>query len=306
MSMQGQGESQPGEGAMTLDSLVAMGESDESTLDESGESEVPEGSEELEAEEQPEEAEEGAEEPTATITVDGKEITLKQSEVIALAQKGSDYTNKTMQLAEERKALEPIKAQAEQHRQENEAALAETVNRLQAYTRFMQAQLGEPPSADLIHTHGAEYFLAQKELHESRHGQLQQAIAETSRLSDEQARQRQAWIARESESAERALKDTLPGWNDAMLKDLAEYAGTLGLVPQNTNIAFLQPGFWQLAAKAKAYDALQAKKAEMKPVNQLPKVFKPGNPQPQHLAKRQDAMKRHNANPTLDSLAALT
>jgi hypothetical protein len=69
----------------------------------------------------------------------------------------------------------------------------------------------------------------------------------------------------------------------------------------------LEPGFWQLAHKAKAYDALLAKKAEMKPKAELPKVSEPAasNPTPRAEVKRADARKNYKARPSLDTLSKL-
>jgi hypothetical protein len=314
MSREGQGESQPTEGVVSLESLASQLDTEEPAPGES-ESEESEQPEEVEAageegEESPEseegeESEEEAEEAAFTIKHDGKEVTLKQSEVLELAQQGFDYTKKTMALAEERKAIEPLKREAEQFRQQTNEALTEAISRLDGYAKFLQAQIGSPPPITLASTDAGSY-LAQKELYEARKGQLDTVLSESRALVDEQARQRQAYVTHKAAQAEKALKDTLPGWNDAMFTELAGYAESLGLNPGSADMAMLEPGFWQMAQKAKAYDALQAEKAKLKPVNQLPKVHKPSaNNQPPQLARRQEAIKRHKANPSVDSLAAL-
>lgn len=314
MHMEGDGpQDQPAEGVVTLESLASQMDAEEAAPGEpeSEESEQPEGveaaeeGEESSESEESEESEEEAEEAAFTIKHDGKEVTLKQSEVLELAQQGFDYTKKTMALAEERKAIEPLKREAEQFRQQTNEAMTEAINRLDGYAKFLQSQIGTPPPISLASTDAGSY-LAQKELYEARKGQLDTVLSESRKLVDEQARQRQAYVNHKAAQAEKALADTLPGWNDAMLTELAGYAETLGLHPGSAELAMLEPGFWQMAQKAKAYDALQAEKAKLKPVNQLPKVIKPSsNPQPPQLARRQEAIKRHKANPSVDSLAAL-
>lgn len=309
MNMVGDGpEGQPTAPA-TLDELASqLGSEDaDSGASDSEESEQPEDeSEDAEAEESEDsDSEEEAEEAVFTIKVDGKEIALKQSELIEQAQKGFDYSKKTMALAEERKALEPLREQAEGLRKQHEEALSESLARLDAYTSYMETQVGQPPPITLAQQDAASY-LAQKELYEARKGQLQQAFAESSRLRDEQARSRQAWINHKAEASEKVLKDTLPGWDNAMLESLAGYARDLGLTPESAQTAMLEPGFWQLAQKAKAYDALIAEKAKLKPVSQLTRVQKPStvNQTPQSV-RRQEAIKAHKARPSLDSLANL-
>src|SRR5687768_1114800 len=88
MSMVGDGESQPTEGEVSLDDIAdaMVGKQEtpvESEEEEADEAEVVEAEEETE-----EEAEEEEEERTFTIKVDGKDVTLTESELIERAQKG--------------------------------------------------------------------------------------------------------------------------------------------------------------------------------------------------------------------------
>lgn len=311
MQMEGDGlDGQPAETTMTLDAMAEAMDSEEVEVDEpeseeSGESEEVE-SEEAEAEESEDaEGEEEAEEASFTIKHDGKDVTLKQSELIEMAQKGWDYSQKTMALAEERKAIAPLKEQAERVYKQVEEARTEAVGRLEKIAQFMESQVGQPPPISLAQENAARY-LAEKEIYEARKGQLSQVLTALESQKQEQARERQAWIQQKAQASEQALKDTLPGWNDAKLDELSDYAKERGLTFETADMAMLEPGFWQVLDKAKAFDALQAQKAKLKPVSQLPKVHKPsGNPQPPQLAKRQEAIKRHKAKPSLDSLADL-
>lgn len=301
----GDGASQPGEGVVSLSDLAGAMDESEQTQDELPEGVEGDESEVDEAEGEADEQEEG-EEPTFTIKVDGKEVQLTQSELIERAQKGTDYTNKTMEVAEQRKAVEAERAKVIEHRTQAEQALAETANRLEAYTKFMESQVGHMPDASMLDYDTAGYLRA-KEQYEARRGQLQQAYAARQHIEQEQARQRQAWINERATATEQVLKDTLPDWSDDTLQALAAYTGKLGLTPQTAESALLEPGFWQLAHKAKAYDALLAKKAEMKPKSELPKVSKPSasNPTPRAEAKRTEARKAFQARPSLDTLSKL-
>ena len=185
MAMEGDGpEGQPAEGEVTLDSLAASMDSDDAPgeSDESEGSEQPEEADE-EGEGEPTEdddSEEEAEEPTFTIKHDGKEVNLKQSELIDMAQQGFDYSKKTMALAEERKAIEPIRQQAEEYRKHQEAATTESVARLEAYSKFLEGQIGEPPPIAWAQQDAA-YYLAAKEQYETKKGQLQQAMTQPAR-----------------------------------------------------------------------------------------------------------------------------
>jgi hypothetical protein len=303
----GDGESQPGEGVVSLSDLASqMDASDEAETPEA----LPEGEEGDEPEvEQPEgedEEQEQAEEPTFTIKVDGKDVTLKQSELIELGQKGLDYTKKTMAVAEERKAVETAKAQAEQARQYQEQAATEHIQRLQAFAQFMEKQVGDPPPVEWA-SQDVAYYLAQKEQYEARKGQLHQALQDVQQLQQQQARKRQAWVQERAAQTEKALRDTLPGWNDDTLNTLADYAGKLGLTPQSAEAAMLEPGFWQLIHRAKQYDALMEQKKTLKPKSELPKVSKPAasNPTPRAEVRKTEAFKNYRAKPSLDSLSKL-
>jgi hypothetical protein len=311
MTMYGDGpEGQPDEGVMSLDSLASQLDAEQTPdvpeeSEESGESEEVE-SEESEVEETEDaEGEEQAEEATFTIKVDGKEVTLKQSELIEQAQKGFDYSQKTMALAEERKALEPVRKQVEELRQQQTRATDEAVARAEAFANFIQSQIGDPPPIEWAQKDSA-YYLVQKELHENRKGQLAQANQVISNLREEQHRKRQAELNERAETTLKALESTLPGWSDAKLAELSGYLTEKGFNPEVHADAYVSPGLWEMANKAHAYDALLAEKAKLKPVTQLPKVHKPsGNPQPPQLARRQEAIKAHRAKPSIDSLAAL-
>src|SRR5688572_19975860 len=129
--MTGDAEMQPVEGVDALDDLAEalvpesekakVPNPDEAEGDDSGESEEVEESDEEEAEE----SDEDEDETTVKLKHDGKEIELKLSEALNLAQQGFDYSQKTMAVAEQRKAVEAEQAQvkeartqAEQHTQE--------------------------------------------------------------------------------------------------------------------------------------------------------------------------------------------
>jgi hypothetical protein len=313
MILEGDGpEGQPTEGVTTLDGLASEMDAGEDALDDDLEDEAGEESEEVEAAEEDEEEgedeerEEGeGEDPTVKLKHDGKEIEVKLSEALNLAQQGYDYTKKTMVVAEEREAARAERTKAAEARQQYEQIATDSQQRLQGYIQYMEQQVGHPPSAELL-SQDTQAYLIQKEQYEARKGQLQQAYAAQRQLQDEQARHRQAWIAERAEAAEKALKDTLPGWDNSMLDTLSGYVSQLGLTPQSASEALLEPGFWQLAHKAKAYDALVAEKAKLKPKATLPKVQKPSaaNHPNRSDVKRADAEKRYRSNPSLDTLSS--
>ena len=314
MMMVGDGpEGQPTEGVTTLSDLTALmdgGEEEVGALEESAEGEEAEESEESEAAE--EEAQDGEdeeqEEQVFTIKVDGKETTLKQSELVEMAQKGADYTKKTMALADERRAFESeretvksLQGEVKQHRER-------VVNDLEVVHAFMAQQLGEPPDLALLQQDATQYLLA-KEWHEGQQAKLNQVAQALQQMRQQQEAEQASQRQERQSKVERELIDSLPGWKDApeqKFKEAAEYVRSLGLTPEDVGDTALTVGFWQLAHKAREYDRLLAEKSKLKPVQSLPRVAKPGtNNQPPQLAKRQEALKRHKANPSISTLADL-
>lgn len=282
--------------------VEALGELDEGEEGESEELETVEGDEE-EGDEDGEPAKQ-----KFTIKHDGKEIELELApeEIVESLQKSFDYTQKTMALAEERKAVDAVRTEVQAYRQEVEQARTEQINRLQALQSILEREIGTPPPVELLHQDTALY-IAQKEQYEARREKLDHTLKSIAYLQQEQSRERQDWLVRQANETERALRDTLPGWNDNTLPSLASYAEKYGITPQTAEAAFVQKGLWELVHKAKAYDELQAKKAELKPVPKAPS--KPAPPtarnQPPQLARRQEAVKRFQHKPSINTLADL-
>lgn len=311
MNQFGDAYGQPGESVDSLssiaDELDGNTPESEETLPDIDSEESEEGEvEEAEAEEAEEEAEESdQEDEEVTLKHEGKDVRLKKSEVIELAQKGFDYTQKTMAVAEERKVIQAERAKVEEVRTQHEHVLTETENRLHAFVQFMETKVGAPPPISLAHENASQY-LALKEAHEHQKGQLHQAYEAIQNIQEERDRQRHTRIMERAEATEAALRDTQPGWNDDTLQTLAKYADGLGLNPQTVAEAFVEKGFWEALIKAKAYDELQARKATLKPKAELPKVMRPKatNQTPRGIVARQEAEKAYAKRPTLDGLAA--
>lgn len=308
--MVGDAETQPTDSVDSLDGLVEMQEDE--TGDEIDAIDPDEGEveDEVEQEDDPEtdEDEDAGPEPKATVKLkhDGKEVEVPEAELIPLAQQGLDYSKKTMALAEDRKAFETERAQLREVRQQQDEALGHTLQRLQAFAAFAESQVGDEPDVSLLHHDTAAYLIAQKQ-HEARKGQLQQAMSAIEQVQAEQARQRHAWLIEQADATEAELRNTLPGWNDESMQTLAGYARGLGLTPDRHAEAFVTKGLWEALHKAKAYDDLVAKKAQLKPKAELPRVEKPkASATPNRSQQRQaQAMDRFKRAPSINALADL-
>lgn len=308
--MEGQAEKQPAE-TVDLDGIAGLIDMDvEAEIeDEAGEPESEEEQGEApEGEEQDaDEDEESEEADTEILTHEGKEVRMKKSEVLELAQKGFDYTKKTMALAEERKALEPVKQQYQERLTQHEQALTETMHRLQTAADFLESELGQPPSTELA-SYDAGAYIAQKEAYQARVDKLRNTYGQLQHLEQQQNQLRQSTLLEKANETEKYLVEHLPGWKDAPEKSLAElnsYIKEFGLSPETTKEAYVERGLWEIAHKAREYDRLMAQKATLKPKAELPKVNKPSaNHNPTNV-RQQEALKRFKSKPSLETLANL-
>lgn len=308
--MEGQAEKQPAE-TVDLDGIAGLIDMDvEAEIeDEAGEPESEEEQGEApEGEEQDaDEDEESEEADTEILTHEGKEVRMKKSEVLELAQKGFDYTKKTMALAEERKALEPVKQQYQERLTQHEQALTETMHRLQTAADFLESELGQPPSTELA-SYDAGAYIAQKEAYQARVDKLRNTYGQLQHLEQQQNQLRQSQLLEKANETEKYLVEHLPGWKDAPEKSLAElnsYIKEFGLSPETTKEAYVEKGLWEIAHKAREYDRLMERKATLKPKAELPKVNKPSaNHNPTNV-RQQEALKRFKSKPSLETLANL-
>lgn len=294
------------ETAGSLSDLVAM-QADDQTVDEGAEGETPEDEEapESEGEEAPEgedEAAESEDEATVTLKVDGKEIQVTPKQLKDYAQMGVDYTQKTQKVAEESKALEAERGRISQLQSQQEAALNQAIQQAQSFAQYLHSELGEAPGLDLAQ-YDPNAYIVQKAQYDQKAGKLQQVEQHIAQLQADHQRQRQGWINQQANECERVLKDTLPGWNDAKMQELHEFAVNNGIAATDTSM--LSPGYWRMLNDAKAFQALKADQAKLKPaVKAPPKAIKPGNASTQ-TQTRQEALRKHKANPSLSSLASL-
>ena len=304
MSGDGQ-QGQPTEGVVSLEDMARDMDETETAPDDPEEGEESGDSEgEEETEESTDETEEG-EARTFTIKVDGKNVELSESDLIEMGQKGFDYTNKTMVLAKDRESIAQEREHVTKQRQFVDHAYEQQHMRLAALEQYMTQQTGTPPPIEWAQQDAA-YYLAKKDEHDQRKGQLQQTQDAIQQLQQEQHRNRQAWLQQQAEDAERELRDTLPGWNDDQLDSLVGYVGKFGITPETTDMAFVQSGIWKLAHKAKAYDDLLAKKDALKTVAKPHKAAAPNSTNiPQSAVKEKNALLRYQQDPSFNKLAAL-
>ena len=314
--MAGQAETQPVDtadsiGALLDEPAIETEEQEEQPEGEQEETEAPEGEEESEEEEEAEGGEEeddDKDEPTETIKHDGKEVTLKKSEILELAQKGFDYTKKTMALADERKAFDSEREKITQEAQAIQKTREESIEDLRAVSNFIEGILGEPPDISLAQQ-DASLYLVKRQQHDQLRDKLTQARHALTLATQQAEAERQRQLAAKQAATEKQLIDTLPGWKEnpqQKFKETAGYLESLGLNGKNAGSAALEPGFWTMATKAQAFDQLMQKKAE-KPAITPTKVAKPGsaNPVNQATQSHKAKLERFSKAPSLATLGDL-
>lgn len=209
-----------------------------------------------------------------TVKVDGKEVEVTLDELQKGYSRTQDYTRKTQQLAEARKAaeteLQAIRAEREQYAQLL-GALSEQVK-----------TAAEPKiDWDRLYQEDPIEYVRQREVMRENREKAAAIQAEQQRLAEiaqqEQMQQFQAVKAKESE----ALLEALPAWKDpakakAEKAMLVEFGQKMGFTPQELGNIFDHRVVLALR-KAALYDQMQAKRQGIKPVvNNGPRPAKPG------------------------------
>lgn len=270
----------------------------------------PESSDETEAEpveatdEQP--SEDGEK---VTIEVDGKTVELSKEELAEAYKNGlrqSDYTKKTMEVAEQRKAAEAEIAKAQQERYEY------AVN-LQKMAAQLEGALEQQSQIDwqaLLESDPVEY-LKQQNLYQQRQAAYQNTLSQQQQLAAQaqadQAQARQAYLAQQQE----ALLAKLPDWKDAAkaqaeksaiaqyLKDTGFEDDLISQVADHRQVL--------IARKAMLYDQMMSKaQAAAKKVAAAPqRVVKPGQGESPRVDGRSSAMQRLGKSGKVEDAAAV-
>lgn len=235
-------------------------------------------------EEESESEEVAAEEPEEEfidLVVNGEQIKKTKSEVSELAQKGLDYTQKTQQLAEQRR-----QAQAEINAKAEEFKMREAVIEHLAEAKSLETQLKQYQGIDwnaLVDSDPIQAMKLDRQYRELQNAYSQkvndiQAVQQN--ISDQRQHFAQELLQREKQS----MLEAIPDWKDAE-KSKSERA--------EIKASLQKAGFTQeeidnlsdhrsvvIARKAMLYDQMMSKKPEVqKRVSEAPKPVKPGSPQ---------------------------
>ena len=291
---------------------AAKAESTEPETKESEEEEVKAESEESEeSEEEPQEENEESEdedlEPkTVTIKVDGKEVEVTLEELKNGYQRQADYTRKTMEAAEQRKAADAQLNAAIQERK----TYSDNLQRMQIQ---LESALQEQNNIDwqaLIDTDPQEY-LKQQHLYQQRQAQLQRNAIEQQQVQAKIQAEEQTRYQSYLQAQQEELLAKLPEWkNEEKAKAekvaLREYLIDLGVDRKTVdNISDAKAVI--MARKAMLYDKMMSKaQAVAKKVSNLPqKVEKPGVAESRNLDKRSNAFQKLSKSGSIDDAASM-
>jgi hypothetical protein len=256
-------------------------EESEGVEQESLEAEAPEAEpqeEEVEAteEEQEDTETEEEEQPRYKVKAAGEEKEVTLDELVKGYQLGADYTKKTTEVAEQRKAVEADRQAIE----EAKYARDTYAQRLQAIEEFIVAQSPQEDLNLLKENDPIGYAVKVAELSE-RKDQLQAIRAEQYRIAQvqqsEQARAMSDRVAQEASKLAQVLPEfSDPAKGDNFRKEIRSYGKTLGFTDEELSQVYDSRHVLTLQ-KAMMYDKLQkSKPAITKKVNEAPRMLRAG------------------------------
>ena len=249
--------------------------------------EQPEAEEEIEASEEApteeyeeEDSQDSNEEPETKrfkVKVAGEELELSQEELINYAQQGADYTRKTQQLAEQRKALEAEAQSVIQARQ-----LRDTyAERLQMIEQMLTAQDSNEDLDSLKENDPIGYAVRVAEM-QQKEKQMQAVQAERQRIAEEQqaeyGQNMQRYIATQAQELTKFIPDYAhPEKGESLRSDIRKFAKSVGFSDQDLSNVVDHRQVLTLY-KAMQFDKLQQAKPQVtKRVSEAPKTLQSGN-----------------------------
>jgi len=232
---------------------------------------------EVEDDDESEVEEEELEETRYTVKAAGEEKEVTLEELMQGYQLGADYTKKTQELAENRKAVEAEARAIIEAKQVRDTY----AQRLQAIEQFLtQGQDSSEDLADMKENDPIGYAVKVAELTEKKE-QLAQVRAEQERIAQQQQADRQQEMARLVQQEATKLSQVLPEFSDPtkgeqIRNEIRNYGKSVGFTDNELSQVYDSRHVLMLH-KAMMYDKLQkSKPAVNKKVAQAPKMVKSG------------------------------
>jgi hypothetical protein len=235
--------------------------------------EVEDGEEETEYEE--EELQEEPQRFTVKAAGEEKEVTL--DELMQGYQLGADYTKKTQEVAEQRKAIEAEARAIEEAKQVRDTY----AQRLQAIEEFLKQDSETPESLAAMKENDPIGYAEKVADMTLKKEQLAQVHAEQQRLAQQQQVERQQNMAKFVQQEAQKLSQVLPEFSDPtkgeqIRNEIRNYGKSVGFSDQELANVYDSRHVLMLH-KAMMYDKLQKSKPTVtKKVAKAPKMVKPG------------------------------
>ena len=244
---------------------------------------------------------------STTLEVDGEEITIEELRSGHLRQK--DYTRKTQELAENRKAMEAQYQEIERERAEYAQLLPAMAERIQ------QAAEQEPDWDTLYDTDPVMAAKAERQWRkeqEARTAQLQAVQAEQQRMQQIAAQKQQQMQQSYLEQQRHILPDIIPEWRDKKVAateatQIRDFLLGEGFSEQDVS-GMSNATLVKLARKAMLYDRgeTRANEVKAKPKKPRAKILKSGSraSQPKRTSAAQEAQNRARKTGRVNDAAA--
>lgn len=246
-----------------------------------------------------------SDDPEVVIKVDGKDVTVKLSELKNGYQRQADYSRKTAEVAEQRRAAEAQSQAAMQERN----IYAQNLQKMQAQIEGALQQQQNIDWTELLNSDPVEY-LKQQHLLQQRQAAYQQNMAQQSQLAAQFQAEQQRAIQSNLQQQHADLLAKLPDWKDeskakADKSAIREYLINQGYDAQSVDTV-ADARAVLLARKAMQYDQLIAKASTAaKKVSTLPKIVERPGSGVQTMDKRSNAFQRLSKSGKVEDAAAV-
>ena len=269
------------EALLAIEEQLDEVEEPEEQSEEQEESEEPEGDDEEPTEDEEVEVEEDSEEQPKSLKlkINGEELEKPLDEVIALAQQGLDYTKKTQEVAEQRKALEEyaqtVKVQEETFMQQVQLqnALIGDVAELTAVDKqlaqFNDVNWQELSDNDFVEAQ--KLFFTFNQLQQKRSTLATELEAKAQQVQQTQAKRMQEQIERGKE----ILAKEIPNWSRETTQELITIGKDYGFTDDELG-TIIDPRHVKVLHDAMQWRKLQKNSVVKNKVSQAKPVVKPG------------------------------
>jgi hypothetical protein len=247
-----------------------------------------EATEEVESEEATDEPDDEAEEEEQSqdevpailkLKVNGEDVEKPLDEVVALAQQGLDYTQKTQQVAEQRKELEAyaqqiqMQEQAFQQQMQLNNVLIEDVAKItaldQQLNQYSNVNWQELSDNDFVEAQ--KHFFTYNQLQQERSALVSQFEAKKQQIANQQSQLMADRVAKGKE----VLAKEIPGWSQETTQQLVTVGKEYGFSDAELN-SIVDPRHVKVLHDAMQWRKLQQNSTVKKKVSSAKPVVRPG------------------------------